>query len=69
MERQAEHLLRPNHGLGIERLADADQMAQRRSRIAWTISSPAFINERIAVGAEYQTVTLYFLDETVPGLG
>ena len=33
-----------------------------------TISSPAFIRDLIAVGAEYQTVTLIFFNEFVPGL-
>ncbi len=49
----------PHHDrLGVERLADAGDEAQRGKAIAAAPSSaPAFISMRIAVGAVYQTVT------------
>ena len=57
MERQAERLLPPDDRLGIERLADAGDEAQRERSCCARARSPAFISMRIAVGAVYQTVT------------
>ena len=52
------------HRLGVERLADAGQVAQRGEvELAATSSVPSRISRRIAVGAEYQTVILCFCDE------
>jgi hypothetical protein len=60
VERPAEGLPRPEHRLGVERLADAGQVAQRGEIERRTRSRPSFISSRIAVGAEYQTVTRCF---------
>ena len=70
VDRQAERLVAPDDGLGVERLADAGDEAQRatgRSRAA--SSAPARISMRSAVGAVYQTVTRCSCEDAVPALG
>ena len=70
VDRQAEHLLAPPHGLGVERLADAGDEAQLREAVARAPApAPAFISMRIAVGAVYQTLTRSLLQDAVPALG
>ena len=67
---QAERLVAPDHGLRVERLADARDEAQLREVVA-RAQPPRRprISMRIAVGAVYQTVTRSSLEDAVPALG
>ena len=53
-------LVIPHPCLGVDRLADAAEQAQRRQVVLGRSSSPHFMHARIAVGAVYIVVTRYF---------